>query len=520
MTVTDKTNILVVDDLPEKLLVYGTILEELGQNVVTAYSGADALKKILQYDFAVIVLDVNMPDMDGFETASLIRNRKRSAHTPIIFVTAFLDELRAVQGYAHGAVDYILAPVVPEVLRAKIKVFVELFQMHQQVKKQAEERVVLAEERVKRAAAEEANRCKDEFLAMLAHELRNPLAPICNSVQLMRLMTSNQPDLKKVQDVIDRQLGNLTRLVDDLLDVSRITSGKVRLKLESLDVAIAVAAAVETSRPLIEARQQELNLTLPPTSVRVKADQTRLAQVLSNLLNNSAKYTQPGGRIWLNVTTEGSDVVFRVRDNGTGIQSDILPRVFDLFTQADQSLDRAQGGLGIGLTLVRRLVEMHHGTVHAYSKGPGDGSEFVVRLPVLIVEPTLEPTSTGPSPTNSLCSKRRVLVVDDNLDTAESLAMLIQVDGHIVRTANDGLAALKAFAEFRPDVVILDIGLPNMNGYEVARRLRDQHQENEFLMAALTGYGAPEDRNRSEKAGFDNHLVKPVGLDDLRRLLS
>jgi signal transduction histidine kinase len=379
----DTINILVVDDLPEKLLVYRTILEELGHNLVTAHSGADALKQVLQTNFAVILLDVNMPGMDGFETATLIRNRRKSAHTPIIFVTAFQDDLRPIQGYAHGAVDYILAPVAPEILRAKVTVFADLFRMHQLVKRQAEERIALAEERAKRAAAEDANRRKDEFLAMLAHELRNPLAPIRTGIEVMRQIGLADPKLQRTREMIDRQLRQLNRLVDDLLDVSRITRGKIQLQLDTLDVATAVAGAVETSRPLIESRKHELNLCLPGESIYVEADPVRLAQVLSNLLNNAAKYTEEGGHIWLSVEQQGGEAVFRVRDTGAGIPYDMLPRVFDLFLQVDQSLDRSQGGLGIGLTLVRRLVEMHQGSVQAFSQGPGQGSEFVVRLPVL-----------------------------------------------------------------------------------------------------------------------------------------
>jgi signal transduction histidine kinase len=514
----DKANILVVDDGPDKLVVYRSILDDLGHNVITARSGAEALKYVLQRDFAVILLDVHMPDVDGFETANLIRRRKRSAHTPIIFITAMLDEVRAVEGYAHGGVDYILAPVVPEILRAKVKVFIDLFQMHQELKRQAEVQVALAEERARREAAEETDRRKDEFLAMLAHELRNPLAPICNAAHLLRLMLPHDPELTKLQDMIERQLGNLTRLVDDLLDVSRITTGKIRLNMEPIDIASAATIAVETSRPLIDARKQELTVSMPPRPVPVVADQTRLAQVLANLLNNAAKYTHEGGHIGLTIAPEGTEVVCRVRDDGVGIPKAMLPSIFDLFIQAEQSLDRSHGGLGIGLTLARKLVEMHHGSVEALSDGPSLGSEFVVRLPIATVNLQRDIRPGSLVLRRASPSGRRVLVVDDNKDAAQSLAMLLHLDGHEIRTAHDGNSALENFDTFLPNAVFLDLGLPGMDGYEVARRLRETHSL-DVLLVAVTGYGSDVDHARSRAAGFNHHLVKPVRPDDIRRLL-
>jgi signal transduction histidine kinase/DNA-binding response OmpR family regulator len=574
----EKVNILVVDDLEEKLLVYETILEGLGQNLVKARSGREALRHLLDKDFAVILLDVHMPEMDGLETAAMIRSRRQTAHTPIIFVTAFSDEMNTAQGYSLGAVDYILTPVVPEILRTKVGVFVDLYKKTQQVKQQAEERVALARAQAARAAAEEAtrrsaflaeastvlvrsldseaiprglasqsvpflgdlcaialaddcapsnwstelawvdasdgvsnrsasvsvrdlgplseplrrvaesgewevsrvdaprqgepsaeqggvaarspetgtlrlrevpgtgvaptsvlavplcaqgrclgaialairegrrgfgpedvglardlagraamalenarlyhdvqenNRRKNEFLAMLAHELRNPLAPIRNAAEIVRRLDIPDPNLQWATDIIARQVEQLVRLVDDLLDISRITGGKIQLRREAVDVAVVVSRAVETSRPLIDARRHELFVGLPPYPVLVDADIVRLSQVLSNLLNNAAKYTEEGGRIELDATDDGGEVVFRVRDNGIGINREMISCIFDLFTQVDRSLDRAQGGLGVGLTLVRQLVEMHGGTVQVHSEGPNCGSEFVVRLPAM-----------------------------------------------------------------------------------------------------------------------------------------
>jgi PAS domain S-box-containing protein len=367
----------------------------------------------------------------------------------------------------------------------------------------------------------EASRRKDEFLAMLAHELRNPLAPIRNAIQVLRSLAAHDAQLEWARDVIHRQLQHLTRLVDDLLDVSRITQGKITLRKEKVELAGVVARAVETSRPLIEARRHQLSVALPSEPIWIEGDSTRLAQVIGNVLNNAAKYTEEAGRIWLSASSAGGEVVLRVRDSGVGIPADVLPRVFDLFTQADRSLDRSQGGLGIGLTLVRNLVEMHGGRVEALSAGSGHGSEFVIHLPVLVQE---KRAAEIERPANLDQTARsvslRILVVDDNLDSAESLALLLQFGGHDVRMAHEGETALDTAFAFLPQVVVLDIGLPKMDGYEVARRLRQQPAMRHSFLVALTGYGQDEDRQRSKDAGFDHHLVKPVDPSELQSLLT
>jgi signal transduction histidine kinase/DNA-binding response OmpR family regulator len=667
-----KTSILVVDDLPDKLLVYRSILESLGQNLITVNSGEEALREVLQRDFAVVLLDVNMPPgMSGLETAALIRKRRRSAHTPIIFLTAFADEVRVVEGYAHGAVDYILTPVVPEILRAKVRVFVDLYRMTQQVKRQAEERVALAEERSKRAAAEEANRRlafltragavlgqsldsevtardvarlpvpyladaaavalphrgdwkavvartgdggptleewvgrdglpaawsaeidrafsgeeadeagrvavvplrargstigalalsrersgrvfdttdltvaealasraasalenarlykdvqtadrqKNEFLSMLAHELRNPLAPIRNAAEVLRLSGVDHPRVRWARDIIDRQVAHLVRLVDDLLDVSRITKGKIRLLTEKVDVAGVVAQAVEASRPLIDSRGHRLEVSVPPGPVVVPGDPARLTQVLTNLLNNAAKYTDEGGRISLSLACEAGQAVVRVADTGIGIPADMLSAVFDLFTQLDGSLERSQGGLGIGLTLVRRLVDMHGGSVEVRSDGPGRGSEFTVRLPV--APATAAPGQADPGANGAAAPARlRIVIADDNEDGAESLASLLRLDGHEVFVAHDGEAAVEKVFRHRPDVAILDIGMPRLNGYEVTRRLRASPDACPAVLLALSGYGREDDHRQALEAGFDHHFVKPIDLVSVRQLLA
>jgi PAS domain S-box-containing protein len=370
------------------------------------------------------------------------------------------------------------------------------------------------------ATLKETDRRKDEFLAMLAHELRNPLAPIRNAVQIFRAKGSPVPELQWARDVIDRQLQQMTRLVDDLLDVSRITRGNIELRKERVQLATSVTSAVEASRPLIEKWGHELTVTLPPQPIFLEADHTRLSQVLLNLLNNAAKYTEQGGRIWLNAEQEGAHAVIRVRDTGVGIPQEMLPRIFEIFTQVDRSLERSQGGLGIGLTLVQSLVEMHGGTVEAHSDGPGKGSEFIVRLPVAAEHKERGARGvTDDGEKTAAPARCRLLVVDDNQDAADSLAMLLRMLGNEVHTAHDGLEAVGAAAVFLPDVVLLDIGLPKLNGYEAGRRIREQQGQG-VVLVALTGWGQEEDRRRSKEAGFDHHMTKPVDFDALQKLLA
>ena len=368
------------------------------------------------------------------------------------------------------------------------------------------------------AALADLNRRKDEFLAMLSHELRNPLAPILNAVHLLRHQGDENPLRKQARTIIERQAGQLARLVDDLLEVSRVTTGSIKLYLEHLDVRGIVERAVESARPLIDKHEHELSVSLPPEPVWLCADAARLEQVVVNLLNNAAKYTDKGGHLWLSVEQEGDDAVLRVRDTGVGIARELLPRIFDLFTQADRSLDRSQGGLGIGLTVVQRLVEMHRGTAEAISEGLGKGSEFIVRLPVVSAYPREQEPS--PIETTAPGAKWRVLVVDDNVDGADVTALLLQELGHETQVAYSGAAALAAADEYLPNVLLLDIGLPEMDGYEVARRLRQHPLLKNAWLVAITGYGQESDRQRSKEAGFDHHLVKPVGPEKLEVLLT
>ncbi|HEX3870856.1 MAG TPA: response regulator, partial [Pirellulales bacterium] len=676
------------------LLALEATLESLGQNLVTASSGGDALRLLLDREFSVILLDINMPGMDGFETASLIRQHPRCAQTPIIFVTAYADDMMANHGYSLGAVDFVLSPVLPDVLRTKVGVFVDLYKKSQQIKRNAEAQIALAHEQAARAVAEDASRrsqflaeastvlaqaltsdrsllgltrhavpfladacvvsladdagrvrehsiswqepgreqesatfatqpplpaelvsaiervaagncadaavtfqscsqpqaavwpaalapqsslvlplrahgrtfgslslvlgpdrkCyrsadvalahdladraatalenarlyqdiqdsdrrKNEFLAMLAHELRNPLAPIRNAVEILHEQEVEQPKLRWVHEVIDRQVQQLVRLVDDLLDISRITRGNITLQKETVNLCDMLARAVEMSRPLIDARQHKLECQWPEEQVLSRGDPARLTQAVSNLLNNSAKFTADGGRIWLSLEHHSTTAVIRVRDSGIGIPESMLGRVFELFAQVDCSLDRSQGGLGLGLTLVRTLIEMHEGTVEAFSSGPNQGCEFVITLPAIenanLREPPVPATHTP-----RLASHKRVLVVDDNIDAATTISTLLRLRGCETQVYGDGFSALKHAEEFHPDLVLLDIGLPGMDGYEVARCFRQSSGLRNAVLAALTGYGRDEDQRQSREAGFDHHLVKPISISQLDALLA
>ena len=363
------------------------------------------------------------------------------------------------------------------------------------------------------------HRRKDEFLAMLSHELRNPLSPILNATHILRLQKDENPLQQQARTVIERQVGQLSHLVNDLLEVSRVITGRIQLNLERLDISGVVEHAVESARPLIERRRHELFVMLPAEPIWLQGDAARLEQSVVNLLNNAAKYTDEGGQIWLSVEPEGAEIVLRVRDNGVGIAPELLPRIFDLFTQADRTLDRSQGGLGIGLSLVQRLVELHHGTVAAASTGLGQGSEFIVRLPVLR-SPERQVNMTSTEAAKPAVQTWRVLVVDDNIDGADMVATMLQMSGHQTRTAYSGQSALEMAVEYQPDFVVLDIGLPEMDGFEVARRLRQLPQLKDVRLIAATGYGRDSDRQRSKEAGFDYHLVKPIEPEALQKLLT
>jgi signal transduction histidine kinase/ActR/RegA family two-component response regulator len=385
----------------------------------------------------------------------------------------------------------------------------------------AQQREAVEEAQAARSEAEAANRAKDEFLAMLGHELRNPLAPIQTALQLMRLRGDGSAERERT--VIERQVKHLTRLVDDLLDVSRIVRGRVELKRERLNISDVVAKAIELASPLIEQRRHTLEVQVPRHGLQVDGDSLRLAQVLSNLLANAAKYTEQGGTITIVAERIANDVVVRVRDNGMGIAPEILPRIFDLFVQERQTLERSQGGLGLGLTIVRSLVHSHGGTVSAHSNGPGCGSEFIVSLPLCSPsDASADRAAQGArriAPAADGTRDIRVLVVDDNEDAADMLVEVLRAEGYRVRAANDGPAAIRVASEFKPHVAVLDIGLPVMDGYELAERLQQLPEMTPIRLFAVTGYAQEEDRKRSAAAGFDGHFAKPLDVDVLGRVL-
>jgi signal transduction histidine kinase/DNA-binding response OmpR family regulator len=692
MKTSDPVNILIVDDVPEKILEIELALVELGQNIIKASSGRDALRALLKDDCAVILLDVNMEDMDGFETAALIRERKRSEHTPIIFITAFNDEALMAKGYSLGAVDFISTPIDPDVLRTKVGVFVDLYQKTEAVRQQAAHRVQLAREQAARQVAEKAmrrsallaeasrllsrsldfdttlaslhrtvipaladacqlmlydangdiwfahvgsdrstdnvsgrrsqgrieqvgkelrsgvreavksghahsipteclgnapdlgpkrkwssaivapliardspigaivcclmgtkrrfepddvalienlasraataldnaqlfqtirdgERRKDEFLAMLGHELRNPLAAITNAGELTKLIPPNDPTFDESLEIIRQQASLMKRLVDDLLDVSRITSGRVQLQKSLVNAGEVMTRVADANNLLFSSRRHKLHLQIPKEEVLLEADPYRLEQILSNLLVNAAKYTDPGGKIWFSARRDADNVMFTVKDSGIGIGADLLPNVFDLFAQANRSLHRAEGGLGIGLTIVRGLAELHGGHVGVTSEGFGRGAEFFVSLPAVVSAPVVKAPAPAETPA-STSQPRRILVVEDQPALARVTVALLKKLGHDVRAAADGPEALLAVREYNPEVVLLDIGLPGMDGYEVARCLRSEMGSEAPMLVAMTGYGQHEVNRHARRAEFDHHLVKPADMGLLRELLT
>jgi signal transduction histidine kinase len=524
---TDKPKILVVNDDPASLLALTSLLDqwadETGYSVVSARSGQEALRQVLLNDFAVILLDVNMPGMDGFETAEAIHQRPRSADIPIIFVTAFLaDEIDRLKAYQRGAVDFLFTPVIPQILQAKVSVFVALANKNEQLRRQADKlsqrtselttaNRKLTREMEERRAAERKSHAKDEFLAMLGHELRNPLSAISSASALLAMPGANVDSNARARVIIQRQTQHLSKIVDDLLDLSRAMSGKILLSKKPLDLGALVSTCLDTFRATGRSTGHQINVTLDPCWV--DGDTTRLEQVACNLIDNALKYTPAGGTIDVSVGCDDTEVVLTVSDSGVGIGPELLPHVFDVFVQGTISLDRSQGGLGIGLSLVRRLVELHGGSVSAASDGTSHGSTFVIRLPR--VEAVSQP-APAPRRQGEESGKPTVLLIEDNQDGREMMATMLDAYEYPVSQAGDGLEGLNAAIANPPDVALVDIGLPGIDGYEVARRMRQHPSTRNVRLIALTGYGLAEDQRRVLEAGFDLHLVKPV---DIRLLL-
>ncbi len=530
MPLSTKPKILVVNDDSASLLALSSLLtqraDDVNYEVVTASSGQDALRQVLLHDFAVILLDVNMPGMDGFETAEAIHQRGRSAGIPIIFVTAFLaDEIDRLKAYQKGAVDFLFTPVIPQILHAKVGVFVALASKNVELQQQAQtlsQRTTLliaankrlTREMEERKAAERKNHAKDEFLAMLGHELRNPLSAISSAAALIGLRGRTDDHLGRAAAIIERQTQHLSRIVDDLLDLSRAMSGKLLLTKQALDFGELVASCLDTFKATGRSKDYTVRLHRGPG--HIDGDQTRIEQVVTNLIDNALKYTPPGGEIDISTETMGEHIVLTVGDTGVGIGPDLLPHVFDVFVQGTSTLDRAQGGLGIGLALVRRLVELHGGSVSARSEGEGQGSTFVVRLPSISAQARPQAALVRPQGSN----KPVVLLIEDNDDGREMMATMLTACGHQIHHAADGTMGVQLAQDCHPDVALVDIGLPGIDGYEVARRLRTNADTQHIKLIALTGYGLATDQRRVLDAGFDMHLVKPVEIDHLLNAIS
>jgi signal transduction histidine kinase len=508
----DPVHFLLVDDLEENLLSLAALLRRDGLVLLKARSGDGALELMLKYEIALALVDVQMPGLNGFQLAELMRGNERTRRIPIIFLTAgSIDGRRRFLGYEAGAVDYINKPIEPDILRGKADVFFELYRQRQQIAEQRDELQLHAE------ALREADRQKDDFLATLAHELRNPLAPLRYGLDILHKRPADDR-AAMVRDMMDRQLVHLVRLIDDLLDISRVSRGKIKIDKQRIDIADVVRAAVEASSPLIHSARHVLSTELPDAPVWLDADLVRLAQVLNNLLNNAAKYTPDGGRIALSVQEKEDAVIVRVSDTGVGITPDMKARIFQLFAQGNNQLERARGGLGIGLALVKELVALHNGTIDVESPGLGLGSTFVVRLPKASVQSTAE--SAGEAAPARIAKRLKVLVVDDDKDVAKTAGWMLEEIGHDYRIEHDGRGALHSAREYLPDVILLDIGLPGMDGYAVCRAFRQDALFRETRIIAQTGWGQERHRTLASQAGFDGHLVKPASLGDLEQILS
>jgi signal transduction histidine kinase len=547
-----RARILIVDDLPEKLLVYRTLLEDLDAQIVEAHSGTEALKRVLEGEFAVILLDVNMPDIDGLETANLVRRHKNGRHTPIIFITSYADEMQTARGYELGAVDYILSPIIAPVLRTKVRVFVDLYEaraalslsnqeletrvvertaelqksnerLHDEIaerlRAEAEREALLAREKVLRAEAEELSRLKDEFLATMSHELRTPLNAIFGWITLLRTRRLDEATQERALETIERNARAQKRLIEDLLDVSRIVTGKVALELVTVDPRRVVEAALETMHPAAQTKGLKIVPLLDTGAGTVRGDFARLQQVVCNLLSNAIKFTDAGGHVEVCLARRNGEVEISVVDSGQGIKPEFLPLVFDRFRQEDGSISRRHGGLGLGLAIVRHLVELHAGSVDAQSAGEGKGAKFIVRLPVREANllPRMSEAPVGGMVTPAMLMGLRLLIVDDDPGARELISGMLEGFGAQVIVADGGQAALKLLFAERPDVLIADLGMPEMDGYALIEQVRalDPDFGGKTPAVAVTAYASPQDRLRALQAGYQNHVAKPVEAEEL-----
>jgi two-component system, sensor histidine kinase len=511
-----KHRVLVVDDRPENLLAAEVALTGLDALLVTALSGEEALKYLLEADYSLVLLDVHMPGMDGYETARYIRARPRSAHVPIIFMTAHVNEEKhMLRAYELGAVDFLVKPVAPEILRAKSQQLLAIQDRTDEIARLRGQRELELERQrfqdEQMTQLEDADHRKNEFLAILAHELRNPLAPLRALFDLAK-HAPDQPLTERMLEIGDRQISLLTRLVDDLLDVSRITTNKLELRPEVMDLREVIESAASTSRPRLAERGHTLSIEAPDKPVSVIVDSLRLVQVISNLLNNAARYTQPAGKIAVKCSCDDDHAFIAITDNGIGIPTELLPTIFGMFVQERVRSD-GSGGLGLGLALAKQLVELHGGTIRATSRGRGHGSTFTIQLPLASDSLALAPrTRTQDLEPEQKPPGLKIIIVDDNEDARELIAESLATAGHEVRVAPDGPSGLELILALRPDAAFIDLGLPGMNGVEVVRELRARAPDLTTRLVAFTGYCGSESIERTRAAGFDDHLIKPATL--------
>jgi len=531
-----KVNVLLVDDRPENLVALEVVLQGLGQNLVKVQSGAAALKYLLHHDVAVILLDVQMPGIDGFETAKLIRQRERSQHTPIIFLTAFTDsnDLRS-HGYTLGAVDYLYKPIEPIILASKVSVFIDLFRKNLEVQSQAAQLIAKNTEIVRaqaaRQQAEDANRLKDEFLAIVSHELRTPLNSILGWSQLLLKRHFDEATTQRALETINRNAKAQAQLIEDILDISRLMRGKVELSIHAIHLASFLSATLESVRPQAEDKSIHLTLQLDPAIKSVEADPMRLRQILLNLLTNAIKFTPEGGQVRLEVSLGAPGIVkLQVHDTGIGIEPEFLPHIFDHFRQADSSSARAHGGLGLGLAIVRQLVELHKGKIYAQSDGHNQGTTFTVQLPTEnwrldgMVESLTEERSTSlisssqtmqiPAPEIPSLNHVRVLVVEDHADNRDFVQEVLEDVGATVIATSCTQEAIAVLDQFYPDVIVSDLAMPGEDGYQFIRQVRNSQQK-EIPAIALSAYVRPEDRRQALNAGFHMHISKPIDAQEL-----
>lgn len=521
----DLVRFLLVDDVEENLTALEALLRRDGLEIIKARTGREALEHLLQHRIDLALLDVRMPEMDGFELAELMRGTDRTRRVPIIFLTAGAeDQQRRFRGYEAGAVDFLHKPVEAHVLKSKAHTFFELARERREVARQRDE-LTDASQKIARLLEEserttqilrDTDQRKDEFLATLAHELRNPLSPLRSAIEILRAAPVGSEPAADAMAILDRQCTHLARLVDDLLDVARFNRGLIELRPHTQDLREIAESSMQDCRAFIESKQHQLTYSAPEAPVWVNADSIRLAQIISNLLNNAAKYTNPGGSIALQIRQEPNSAVLSVADTGMGIAPSVIDSIWDMFAQVRDTLEKSQGGLGIGLTLVKRLVELHHGTIVAESEGIGKGSRFVLQLPLAM--PPQKPAQ-GNSDMNPTRQRRRILVIDDNVDAARTMEMLLRLSGHEVSIAFDGETGLEFAISNLPDLALVDIGLPKIDGFEVARRIRSHFGNEAIVLVALTGWGQEEDRAKSHAAGFDFHLTKPVAAQQLLKII-